>query len=148
MIQEEWKLNTLCEINEALKTQKVIVFCNTFDKARALYQLFQKINNSVLLFTVEMNASEHKHNLFSNNVHMIITADPTEGYQFQGTWIINYDLPTNPVSYQNRIAKCETNIKVINLIDENDSFKKAGIEKHTQMPMIQMPLNVIDLLQY
>lgn len=101
---------------------------------------------------MEMNAHERETQLCmfsSKHVRMIITTDPIKGSQFQdASWIINYDLPINPVSYLNRIANCVDNIKVLNLINENDDHTKSDIETHNESYMIQTPLNMIDLLQY
>lgn len=99
-----------------------------------------------------MNAHEReqKLNMFSsNNIKMLITTDPIKGSQFQqAAWIINYDLPINPICYLDRVAKCTENIKVINLIDEDDDQTKLAIETYNKSYMFQMPLNMIDLLQY
>lgn len=152
-IPEDWKLNVLSEVYETLKMQRAIVFCNTFDRAITVYQLLQKVSYSVLLFNIEMNTYEHqkKLDMFSSDSHlqMIITTDPVEGYQFQhADWIVNYDLPVNPTFYQNRIAKCDENIRVLNFINENDIHIKSNIEKHNKTHMIKMPQNMIDVFQY
>ncbi|CAI6364390.1 unnamed protein product [Macrosiphum euphorbiae] len=151
-IQKEWKVNALCEINETLKIQRSIIFCNTLDRAQKLCESLQRLEYAVSLFHLEMNAHdrEQKLDMFSsNNLKMLITTDPIKGSQFQqASWIINYDLPINPICYLDRVAKCAENIKVINLIDEDDDQIKLAIETHNKSYMIQMPLNMIDLLQY
>jgi len=107
---------------------------------------------AVSVFNMDMNVCERKKKLYmfsSNSLKMIITADPIEGYCFKhAAWIINYDLPINHIYYINRIVKCAKNIKVLNLINENDDHIKSTIEKHIKSHMIQMPLNMMDLLQY
>lgn len=152
-IQEEWKINALCEINETLNIQKAIIFCNTFDTAQKLCKSLQQLEYTVALLNLEMNAHERETqlNMFSsNNLRMfIVTTDPFKGSQFQhATWIINFDLPINPINYLDRIANCTENIKVINLINENDDRTKSAIETYNNSYMIQTPLNMIDLLQY
>ncbi|XP_026807159.1 ATP-dependent RNA helicase dbp5-like [Rhopalosiphum maidis] len=151
-IQNEWKMNALCEINETLKIQRSIIFCNTLDRAQKLYDSLQRLEYAVSLFHLEMNAHEREQILdmfSSNNLKMLITTDPIKGSQFQqAAWIINYDLPINPICYLDRVAKCAKNIKVINFIDENEDHTKSAIEAHNKNYMIQMPLNMIDLLQY
>jgi len=151
-IQSEWKMNALCEINETLKIQRSIIFCNTLDRAQKLYDSLQRLEYAVSLFHLEMNAHEREQILdmfSSNNLKMLITTDPIKGSQFQeASWIINFDLPINPICYLDRVAKCAKSIKVINFIDENDDHTKSAIETHNKSYMIQMPLNMIDLLQY
>lgn len=151
-IQKDWKINALCDINETLKIQKSIIFCNTLDRAQKLCESLQRLEYAVSLFHLEMNAHEReqKLNMFSsNNIKMLITTDPIKGSQFQqAAWIINYDLPINPICYLDRVAKCTENIKVINLIDEDDDQTKLAIETYNKSYMFQMPLNMIDLLQY
>lgn len=145
-------MNALCEINETLKIQRSIIFCNTLDRAQKLCESLQRLEYAVSLFHLEMNAHEREQKLdmfSSNNLKMLITTDPIKGSQFQqAAWIINYDLPINPICYLDRVGKCAENIKVINLIDENDDQTKSAIEMHNKSYMIQMPLNMIDLLQY
>jgi superfamily II DNA/RNA helicase len=122
------------------------------DRARKLYDSLQRLEYAVSLFHLEMNAHEREQilDMFSSNIlKMLITTDPIKGSQFQhATGIINYDLPINPICYLDRVAKCAKNIKVINFIDENDDHTKSAIETHNKNYMIQMPLNMIDLLQY
>lgn len=107
---------------------------------------------AVSLFNLDTSASERVHQLdmfSSDNVRMLITTDPIKGNQFQqATWIINYDLPLNPICYLDRVGKCAENVKVLNLINENENSIKSTIEIHNKSYMIQMPLNMIDLLQY
>lgn len=150
--QEAWKMNALCEIHETLKTQKAIIFCNTLDKAQKLCESLQRLEYPVALFHLQINAREREVILemfSSNTLRMIVTTDPIKGNQFQqAAWIINYDLPINPICYLNRVTKCTKNIKVLNLINENDDQTKLAIETHNNSFMIQMPLNMIDLLEY
>lgn len=151
-IQEQWKINVLCEIIETLKVQRSIIFCNTLERAQTLCESLKCLEYAVSVFNLEMNAHERmqKLTMFStNNLKVLITTDPIKGSQFQqAAWIINYDLPINPICYLDRVAKCPENIKVINLINENDDGIKSAIETHNKSYMIQMPLNMIDLLEY
>ncbi|XP_025194977.1 ATP-dependent RNA helicase DRS1-like isoform X2 [Melanaphis sacchari] len=151
-IQNEWKMNALCEISETLKIQRSVIFCNTLDRARKLCESLQRLEYAVSLFHLEMNAQEREQILnmfFSNDLKMLITTDPIKGSQFQkAAWIINYDLPINSICYLDRVVKCAENIKVINFIDENDEHTKSVIETYNKSYMIQMPLNMVDLLQY
>lgn len=145
-------MNALCEIFETLKLQKAIIFCNTADRAQKLCKRLKKMEYAVSLFNLEINASEReqKLNMFlSNNLRMLITIDPIKGSQFQNAdWIINYDLPMNPICYLDRVAKSAENLKVINLINEFDDHNKSTIESHNKSYFIQLPLNMIDMLQY
>lgn len=145
-------MNALCEIHETFKTQRTIVFCNSLDKAKKLCTLLQRLEYAVSLFHLEMNAREREivlEKFSSDMLRMLITTDPIKGNQLQGAaWIINYDLPINPICYLNRVTKCAENLKVLNLINENDDHTKSTIETHNNSYMIQMPLNIIDLLQY
>lgn len=145
-------MNALCEINETLKIKKAIIFCNTLDRAQKLCDSLQQLEYAVSLFHLEMSVldREQKLSMFSSNdLQMLITTDPIKGSQFQqAAWIINYDLPINSFCYLNRVAKCAKNIKVINLINEKDDSAKLAIETYCDSYMIQMPLNMVDLLQY
>uniref|UniRef100_A0A2S2R0L8 ATP-dependent RNA helicase n=2 Tax=Sipha flava TaxID=143950 RepID=A0A2S2R0L8_9HEMI len=151
-IQENWKMNALCEIVESLKLQKTIIFCNSVDRAEKLCESLQKLDYAVSLFHLEISATERekKLNMFNSNMlHMLITTDPIKGNQFQNAaWIINYDLPINSICYLDRVAKSAENLKVINLINEFDDLNKLAIETYNKSYFIQMPLNMIDLLQY
>lgn len=145
-------MNALCEIIETLNIQNAIVFCNTSDRAQKLCKSLQQLDYAISYFHLDINAYERENQLqmFSTKqLRMIITTDPIKGSQFQhAIWIINYDFPINLVSYLNRIDNCVENIKVLNLINENDDRMKSVIETHNKSYMIQTPLNMIDLLQY
>lgn len=145
-------MNAFCEINETLKIKKAIIFCNTLDRAQKLCGSLQELDYAVSLFHLEMSALDREQKLAmfsSNDLRMLITTDPIKGSQFQrAAWIINYDLPINSFCYLNRVAKCAENIKVINLINEKDGSTKLAIETHCDSYMIQMPLNIVDSLQY
>lgn len=151
-IQEEWKMNALCEIFETLKIRKVIIFCNTLSKVENLYQSLLQLQYRVLRFHYEMTAYKRLVSLglfSSGEVPILVTTEPIRGNQFHdAAWIINYDLPLKPTNYLNRIAKCAKHIKVLNLINENDDSTKSAIEAYNNSFMIQMPLNMVDLLQY
>ncbi|XP_027837567.2 probable ATP-dependent RNA helicase DDX6 [Aphis gossypii] len=151
-IQNEWKMNALCEINETFKMQKSIIFCNTLDRAQKLCNSLQRLEYAVSLFHLEMNAHEREQILdmfSSDNLKILITTDPIKGSQFQqAAWIVNYDMPINPICYLDRVTKCNDNIKLINFISENDELIKSTIETHNKSCMIPMPLNMIDLLNY
>lgn len=151
-MQEEWKLNALCEMNETLNIQQAIIFCNTLDKALMLCDALKHLKYAVSLFHLDMSAKERENTLalFSSNLlRMLITTDSIKGSHFHSaTWIINYDLPSSPISYMDRIAKCANNGKVLNLINDDEENKKMAIETLSKSYMIQMPLNLIDILQY
>jgi len=151
-IQEEWKMNALCDFSETLKIQKAIIFCNTLDRAQKLCEKLERLEYAVSLFHLETSVRDRELKLeeyFADNIRILITTDPIKGSQFQQVkWIINYDLPVNHICYLDRISKCNENLKVLNLINENDSHTKTVIETFNKSYMIQMPLNMIDLLEY
>lgn len=138
-----------------MKIEQVVIFCNTLDRAKTLYNSLQKIKYSVSLFHVELSESIHEQtlNMFSSNdLRIIVTTDPVKGNQFkQVTWLINYDLPITPIIYLDRITQCRENgenIKVLNLINDNDEHSKVLIETYSDSCMIQVPINLIDILQF
>lgn len=121
--------------------QRAIIFCNTLDRAQKLLESLTMLNYSVSRFHLEMSASERELilNTFStDDLQMIITTDPIKGCQFQSAdWIINYDFPSNPICYLNRIGKCTEQTKVFNLVNENENDTKLIIERYNKSyPMI------------
>lgn len=151
-IQEDWKINALCEIIETLKIKRGIIFCNTMTKANSLFNYLQDLKYAVAIINMELNGSLSEKNLYhlhSNELKIIITTDPIRGSPFtQVTWLINYDFPDKASFYLNRISHCKGNIKVLNLINENDRQNKINIESSYNFQMIQVPLNMADLLQF
>lgn len=151
-IEEDWKLTTLCEFIETLDLQRIIIFCNSFDRARKLSDSLTRLDLSVSHFHSEMNATEREvilNMFYINDLQMLVTTDPMKGMQFKNAaWIINFDLPTNPSSYLSRVGKCAKQAKVINLIDENELNTKLMIEKYNNSYMIPTPVNLIDILEY
>lgn len=151
-VQEEWKLNALCEINEVLNIQQAVIYCNTLNKAQMLCESLKHLKYAVSTYHLEMSAKERENVLASfssNTLRMLVTTDSVKGSNFHSAaWIINYDLPLDPINYMDRIAKCAKNGKVLNLIGDNDEDTKSAIETLSKSLMIQMPLNLIDILQY
>lgn len=144
-------MNALLEIIGTLQIKKVIIFRNTLFKMENLYQSLIRLQYPVSSFYFEMTAHKRLVNLglfSSGDISILITTDQFKGSQFHdAAWIINYDLPLKPTIYLNRIAKCAKHIKVLNFINENDASVKTAIETYNNSFMIQMPSNMVDLLQ-
>lgn len=151
-IQEDWKINALCEIIETLKIEQGIIFCNTMYKAKNLFNYLQDLKYAVTIFDMGLSGPLCEKNLYklpSNSLKIIITTDPVGGCQFtQVAWLINYDFPNTGSCYLDRMSHCKGNIKVLNLINENDIQSKNNIESTYNFRMIQVPLNMTDLLQF
>lgn len=79
-----------------------------------------------------------------NNIRILFTLDSTNADQFQqADCIIYYDLPTNPISYLNRITQYSTDIKVINFINDHDLYTKRIIETICKCSMTQWPYSAV-----
>lgn len=132
--------------------QRIIIFCNTSDRARKLVESLTRIDLSVSHFHLDLSASEREvilNMFYINDLQMLITTDPIKGMQFKyAAWIINFDFPSSPTSYLSRIGKCANHAKVLNLINENEVNSKLIIEKYNNSYMIPTPVNLLDILEY
>merc|ERR1712194_739157 len=92
--KEEWKLETLCDLYEALTITQAIIYCNTRRKVDWLQEQMQERDITVREFR-------------SGSSRVLITTDLlARGIDVQQvSLVINYDLPQNMENFLHRIGR-------------------------------------------
>ena len=152
--QEEWKLETLCDLYETLTITQAIIYCNTRRKVDWLTEKMQSRDFTVSAMHGEMDQRERDLILreFRDGAsRVLITTDLlARGIDVQGvSLVINFDLPTNRENYIHRIGRSGRFGRkgvAINFLTLPDHKYLQDIEKFYNTTIEEMPLNVADLL--
>jgi translation initiation factor 4A len=152
--QEDWKLETLCDLYETLTITQAIIYCNTRRKVDWLTEQMQGRDFTVSAMHGEMDQRERDLILreFRDGAsRVLITTDLlARGIDVQGvSLVINFDLPTNRENYIHRIGRSGRFGRkgvAINFLTLADHKYLQDIEKFYNTTIEEMPLNVADLL--
>lgn len=151
--QEDWKLETLCDLYETLTITQAIIYCNTRRKVDWLTEQMQGRDFTVSAMHGEMEQRERDLILreFRDGAsRVLITTDLlARGIDVQGvSLVINFDLPTNRENYIHRIGRSGRFGRkgvAINFLTLADHKYLQDIEKFYNTTIEEMPLNVADL---
>ena len=152
--QEDWKLETLCDLYETLTITQAIIYCNTRRKVDWLTEQMQGRDFTVSAMHGEMDQRERDLILreFRDGAsRVLITTDLlARGIDVQGvSLVINFDLPTNRENYIHRIGRSGRFGRkgvAINFITANDVKDLKDIEQFYNTQIEEMPGNVADLI--
>jgi translation initiation factor 4A len=151
--KEEWKLETLCDIFElTVKAKSIthcIVFVNTMDKVDWLTDKMRGRDHYVIHGDRDQDTMDtiKREFLFqSGSPQVLITTDSlvcgTDLHK--ASLVVNYDLPTVPENYLNRIGL--RGKFAINFMTEDEAGMIIDIQKFYNMVIEELPCNFEDLL--
>jgi translation initiation factor 4A len=108
--QEEWKLDTLCDLYETLTITQAVIFCNTRRKVEWLTEKMHGRDFTVSAIHGDMEQGQRDvimREFRSGSSRVLITTDLlARGIDVQQvSLVINYDLPTNRENYIHRIGR-------------------------------------------
>lgn len=108
--QEEWKLDTLCDLYEKVQITQAIIYCNTRKTVEWLAQKLTERNFSVSAFHAELSQLERDtlmRQFRSGQSRVFISTDVlSRGIDVQQVSVIfNYDLPMKKENYIHRIGR-------------------------------------------
>jgi translation initiation factor 4A len=152
--QEDWKLETLCDLYETLTITQAIIYCNTRRKVDWLTEKMQSRDFTVSAMHGEMDQRERDLILreFRDGAsRVLITTDLlARGIDVQGvSLVINFDLPTNRENYIHRIGRSGRFGRkgvAINFLTQPDVRFLRDIEQFYNTQIEEMPMNVADLI--
>merc|ERR1711962_210595 len=152
--QEEWKLDTLCDLYDTLTITQAVIFCNTRRKVDSLTQHMSQRDFTVSAMHGDMDQKERDvimKEFRSGSSRVLITTDllPRGIDVQQVSLVINYDLPTNRENYIHRIGRGGRFGRkgvAINFVTEEDKRALQDIEKFYNTQIDEMPMNVADLI--
>ena len=152
--QEDFKLDTLCDLYESLEITQAIIYCNTKHKVEWLRDELNSRDFTVSCIHGEMeqtNRSVVMKEFRSGSSRVLITTDLlARGIDVhQVSLVINYDIPTNRENYIHRIGRSGRFGRkgvAINFVTDRDIRSIHDIEHFYDTEIIEMPANVNDYL--
>jgi translation initiation factor 4A len=152
--QEEWKLETLCDLYATLTITQAIIYCNTRRKVDWLTE--QMTSRDFMVSSMHGDMDQKERDLImrefrSGSTRVLITTDLlARGIDVQQvSLVINYDLPTNRENYIHRIGRSGRFGRkgvAINFITQGDVKYVKDIEEFYHTQIDEMPSNVADLI--
>ena len=152
--REEWKLDTLCDLYEALTITQVTIYCNTVRKVDWLAEKMRE--RDVTISTMHGGMDQRERDLImtefrSGLTRVLITTDLLPcgiDVSQQVSPVINYDLPTNRENYIHRIGRsgrfgCKS--VAITFITVDDVRYLRDIEQFYSTQIDELPTDVADL---
>lgn len=156
---EEWKLDTLCDLLERIAVPQTIVYCNTRRKVDWLTEKMSARNFTVSSIRGDMDQRERDivmrefrsgFSRFLFTCTNLETWDRCEDYSLQKiSHVINYDLPTRPEIYIHRVGHSGSFGRrgvAINFTTASDFRCLQDIEQLYHTYIEEMPMDVADLL--
>ncbi|KAG0364958.1 translation initiation factor eIF4A [Gamsiella multidivaricata] len=152
--KEEWKLDTLSDLIEALIITQAIIFCNARRKVDWLTRKLSACGTIVSAIHGRMGQPQREFTMKefrSGRSRVLIATDlPARGIDVQQvSLVINYDLPTSKENYIHRIGRGGRFGRkgvAINFVTADDMRMLRGIEKFYSTQILEMPMNVADLI--
>jgi translation initiation factor 4A len=152
--QEEWKLDTLCDLYETLTITQAVIFCNTRRKVEWLTEKMHGRDFTVSAIHGDMEQGQRDvimREFRSGSSRVLITTDLlARGIDVQQvSLVINYDLPTNRENYIHRIGRGGRFGRkgvAINFMTTDDRRTLKDIETFYNTQIEEMPMNVADLI--
>ena len=145
--REEWKIDTLCDIYEAVCINQAIIFANTRKKVDWIADKLTSRDFTVSCIHGDLNQQERDNildNFRSGNCRVLISTDILgRGIDIQTiSLVINYDFPQNRENYIHRIGRSGRFGRkgvAINLILKHDVQYMRDIEGFYQTEVQELP---------
>eukprot|EP00270_Netrium_digitus_P016437 TRINITY_DN58_c0_g1_i4.p1 TRINITY_DN58_c0_g1~~TRINITY_DN58_c0_g1_i4.p1 ORF type:complete len:414 (-),score=126.20 TRINITY_DN58_c0_g1_i4:348-1589(-) len=152
--QEEWKLETLCDLYETLAITQSVIFINTRRKVDWLSDKMRGRDHTVSCTHGDMDQNTRDvimREFRSGSSRVLITTDLlARGIDVQQvSLVINYDLPTQPENYLHRIGRSGRFGRkgvAINFVTKDDERMLQDIQRFYGTTIEELPSNVADLL--
>lgn len=152
--QEDWKLDTLCDLYDSLTITQAVIFCNTKAKVDWLTEQMRKQNFTVVAMHGDMKQDERDsvmNEFRRGNSRVLISTDVwARGIDVQQvSLVINYDLPLDKENYIHRIGRSGRFGRkgvAINLLTKDDTDEMRAIERFFSVKVREMPSNVADIM--
>merc|ERR1711988_584843 len=153
--QEQWKLDTLCDLYETLSVTQAIIYCNTRRKVDWLTDKMNERDFTISSMHGEMSSQERAKimkEFRSGSSRVLVTTDLlARGIDVQAvSLVINYDLPGDRENYIHRIGRSGRFGRKgvsINFVTTDDTAALRELEKHYNTQIEEMPQDIAKLLQ-
>merc|ERR1712178_182083 len=152
--QEEWKLETLCDLYETMTVTQSIIYCNTRRKVDMLENEMSKRDFTVSVIHADLD--QESRNLVmrqfrSGSSRVLISTDLlARGIDVQQvSLVINYDLPQKVENYLHRIGRSGRFGRkgvAINFVTDREVRSMREIEKHYETQIEELPADIANKL--
>merc|ERR1712187_33341 len=151
---DEWKLETLCDLYETVTITQAIIYCNTQRKADFVAEQLTRRDFTVSTIHAGLDTQERKlvmREFRSGSSRVLISTDLlARGIDVQQvSLIINYDLPANQENYLHRIGRSGRYGRkgvAINFLASKDVSRMREIERFYHTQIDELPNNIADLI--
>lgn len=152
--QEEWKLDTLCDLYETMNVTQAIIYCNTKRKVDWLAEEMTARDHTVSCIHADLDPRERNivmKEFRSGSTRVLIATDVlARGIDVQGvSLVLNFDLPPKRESYIHRIGRSGRFGRkgvAINFITPQDVRYMHDIEQFYHTEVNEMPSAIDHLL--
>lgn len=152
--EEEYKLDTLCDLYETLAITQSVIFANTRRKVDWLTDKMRERDHTVSATHGDMDQNTRDvimREFRSGSSRVLITTDLlARGIDVQQvSLVINFDLPNNPENYLHRIGRSGRFGRkgvAINFVAKEDERLLHDIQKFYNTVIEELPSNINDLI--
>jgi superfamily II DNA/RNA helicase len=128
--------------------KSILIFTSTKKKVSEIVRALQKTESNVAAISSDLEQSEREEVLSkfkSRNIRVLVATDVlSRGIDIKDiNLVINYDVPSDAEDYVHRVgrtARAETTGVALTLINEDDMYKFARIEKLIETEVMKIPL--------
>jgi translation initiation factor 4A len=151
--QEEFKIDTLCDLYQTMTITQAVIFCNTKRKVIYVQEKLASENHTVSAIHGEMPQREREiimSEFRTGSSRVLISTDLlARGIDVQQvSLVINFDLPAKRENYIHRIGRSGRFGRkgvAINLVTQNDIRQMTDLQEFYHTKIDQLPNNVADL---
>jgi translation initiation factor 4A len=152
--REEWKVDTLMDLYQAITVTQVIIYCNTRRKVEHLAECLSARDFTVSQIHGDMDQRERTtvmSNFRNGKTRVLIATDIiARGIDVQQvSLVINYDIPKEKECYIHRIGRSGRHGRKgvsINFITRYDVPRLKEIESFYSTEITEMPMTIADYL--
>lgn len=150
--KEDWKLETLCDLYEAITITQAIIYTNTRRKVEWLSEKMHSRDFTVSSLHGDMDQKERDgimREFRTGSSRVLVTTDLlARGIDVQQvSLVINYDLPSNRENYIHRIGRSGRFGRkgvAINFVTDNDVRTMQEIQEYYNTTIEEMPKDIAD----
>ena len=151
---EQWKLNTICDLYNSISITQCIIYCNYKNKVDYLSEQMREQGFTVSSIHGSMEKDEREKIVseFRSGVSRILISTDllARGLDVQQvSLVINYDIPNNRENYIHRIGRSGRFGRkgtAINLVTSYDTQLLADIEEFYDTQIEELPANIDETL--
>ena len=152
--EEQWKMDTLCDLYETITVTQAIIYANTRRKVEIISEYMISKNFTVSQIHGDMDAREREQvmkEFRAGKSRILIATDIiARGIDIQQvSLVINFDIPRNKENYIHRIGRSGRHGRkgvAINFITREDVRSLKEIESFYSTQIEEMPMNIAELL--